>query len=244
MSVAKYTTVSTIQPLLYMLTNKTLAMKTSDSNTISLGKNAIKKDLASRYNSPEMKELLDIATYLDPRYKELPFYDTTTKVEIEEKLQHQLYHTQELLSSASTSTPSSSNETEVNESLEPPTKKKKGPMEQLLGTIFEETSTVDQSCDKIFRELSFYKSEAPAKLGSNPLEWWRKSEHLYPMMTELIKKYFSMVGTSVPSERLFSSAGNFISSKRNCLTPENADQLIFLFEISEIDTTVSDITIS
>ena len=103
---------------------------------------------------------------------------------------------------------SSSNETEVDE-------KKKGAMEQLLGTIFEETSTVYQSCDNIFRELSLYKSEAPAKLDSNPLEWWKKREYLYPMMTELIKTYFSMVGTSVPSERLFSSAGNVISSKRD-----------------------------
>ena len=52
----------------------------------------------------------------------------------------------------------------------------------------------------MFRELSLYKLEAPA--NSNPLEWWKKREYLYPMMTELIKKYCSMVGTNVPSERL------------------------------------------
>lgn len=55
---------------------------------------------------------------------------------------------------------------------------------------------------------------------------------------QLVKKYFSLTGTSVPSERLFSTAGNVISSKRNCLTPENADKLIFLFENDDIDIPV------
>ena len=45
-----------------------------------------------------------------------------------------------------------------------------------------------------------------------------------------------MIATSVPSERLFSSAGNVITQKRNSLLPENADKLIFLFENSCILT--------
>ena len=52
-------------------------------------------------------------------------------------------------------------------------------------------------------------------------------------MCRLVQKFFSFVATSVPSERLFSSAGNVIIEKQNCLTPELADQLIFLFENSQ-----------
>ena len=53
---------------------------------------------------------------------------------------------------------------------------------------------------------------------------------LYPLMCRLVLRIFSFVATSVPSERLFSSAGNIITEKRNCLTPQHADQLIFLYE--------------
>ena len=48
-------------------------------------------------------------------------------------------------------------------------------------------------------------SEASAKLDSNSLEWLEQRKHLYP----------KFVGTSVPSERLFSTAGNIVSSKCN-----------------------------
>ena len=52
---------------------------------------------------------------------------------------------------------------------------------------------------------------------------------VYPIMNRLVCKFFLFVTTSVPSEHLFSAADNVITEKRNCLTPEHADQLIFLF---------------
>ena len=45
-------------------------------------------------------------------------------------------------------------------------------------------------------------------------------------------KLVSILGTSVPSERLFSSAGNLITNKRNRLLTENVDKRLFLYENS------------
>ena len=53
---------------------------------------------------------------------------------------------------------------------------------------------------------------------------------MYPLMSRLAQKYFSITASSVPFERLFSSAGNVITEKRSCLTAQHADELIFLFE--------------
>lgn len=44
-----------------------------------------------------------------------------------------------------------------------------------------------------------------------------------------------MVGTSVPSERLFSKAGQVMTDSRNRLTGEHLNKLLFLGSLSESD---------
>ena len=85
-------------------------------------------------------------------------------------------------------------------------------------------------CDKVAKELELYKAEKLQELDSDPLKWWDAKKDLYPIMLRLVRRVFSFVATSVPSECLFSSAGNIIIAKRNCIKPDHADQLIFLFE--------------
>jgi len=41
-------------------------------------------------------------------------------------------------------------------------------------------------------------------------------------------KYACIPATSVPSERIFSKAGQIVSQRRNRLSPKNVDVLIFL----------------
>ena len=42
------------------------------------------------------------------------------------------------------------------------------------------------------------------------------------------------MATSVPSERLFSVAGNIVSAKRAALLPENVEKLVFLHENASV----------
>ena len=46
----------------------------------------------------------------------------------------------------------------------------------------------------------------------------------------MAKKYLGIVATSVPSERLFSMAGNVVTAKRCALEPENVEKLVFLHD--------------
>ena len=62
----------------------------------------------------------------------------------------------------------------------------------------------------------------------DPLEWWKRNCHLYPHISRLIKKYLSLPGTSVPSERIFSKAGQLVSEKRNRLKAKHVNMLVFL----------------
>lgn len=40
--------------------------------------------------------------------------------------------------------------------------------------------------------------------------------------------YLCIPGTSVPSERVFSTAGDIVCSERSVLSPEHVDQLIYI----------------
>ena len=75
-----------------------------------------------------------------------------------------------------------------------------------------------------------YKAEPPLNLYSDPLAWWSGRKALYSLICKLVQRMFSLVATSVPSKRLFSTTRTVIIDKRNRLTYEHADQLIFLFE--------------
>lgn len=45
---------------------------------------------------------------------------------------------------------------------------------------------------------------------------------------KLVKKYFCIPATSVPSERLFSKAGNLLTVKRSKLKSKNVNMLLFI----------------
>ena len=46
--------------------------------------------------------------------------------------------------------------------------------------------------------------------------------------SKLAKKYLGIVATSVPSERLFSQAGQVILDRRARITPKNVNMVLFL----------------
>lgn len=79
-------------------------------------------------------------------------------------------------------------------------------------------------------EVENYLTEHSISKDSDVLVWWRNNASRYPILSKLANKYLCISATSVPSERVFSTAGNVISSKRNCLSPNKAKKLIFLYQ--------------
>ncbi|KAJ8911505.1 hypothetical protein NQ315_014430 [Exocentrus adspersus] len=66
------------------------------------------------------------------------------------------------------------------------------------------------------------------KRQNDPLEFWNLHKNILPELYQLHLKYSCIPATSVPSERLFSKAGQLTNMCRNRLLPKNLDQIIFL----------------
>lgn len=82
--------------------------------------------------------------------------------------------------------------------------------------------------DLIRVEIERYLADPFIKGSDTVLKWWGSRAQVYPHIASLAKKYLPIPASSVPSERIFSLAGNIVSPKRSLLKPENVDLLIFL----------------
>jgi len=52
-----------------------------------------------------------------------------------------------------------------------------------------------------------------------PCTWWNDHENIYPTLAVLAKQILYIPASSASSERVFSTAGNILSPKRNRITP-------------------------
>ena len=83
----------------------------------------------------------------------------------------------------------------------------------LLGDIFKCSQIPQTPLEEIKSELHRYKLEEPLDLESYPLKWWLQRHTTYPHISKFLQGVWSLVATSVPSERVFSVAGNVINEK-------------------------------
>jgi hypothetical protein len=77
-------------------------------------------------------------------------------------------------------------------------------------------------------EVASYLRQTNIPRSQSPLLWWRDNQLSFPKVARVARRYLSAPSTSVPSERLFSSAGLIYTDRRNRLLPEKAEQLLFV----------------
>jgi hypothetical protein len=77
-------------------------------------------------------------------------------------------------------------------------------------------------------EFSRYLAEPQINHNDDPCLWWKSRELTFPFLSVLVKNILCIPASSASSERVFSTTGSILSSKRNRMTPFHLSALVFL----------------
>ncbi|XP_078331137.1 E3 SUMO-protein ligase ZBED1-like [Crassostrea virginica] len=244
-------TISVIMPIQHTLLHK-MQTKDDDCNGIKQMKNTIVQDLQHRYD--HQRDILSIASFIDPRFKSLPFLaDDSLKDEVHSSVINKLMEigpmkikeepketTTPPLPSApmldqiqTTDDSISSNKEDIDANNNSPQRKKV--KQEDLASLFSDVyvvsytpATEESLYEKATENIEIYKSLPPVPFDNDPLQWWKLDDQKVPLLATLARKILCIPATSVASERVFSTAGDIVSSQRACLNPTHIDKLIFL----------------
>lgn len=94
-----------------------------------------------------------------------------------------------------------------------------------LSSLYENENTLTDDWRK---EVNMYLNSKRADKNTNILMWWKDHSAMYPSSATMARDFLSTPATSVPAERLFSSAGLTIRKQRNRLSAGSAEALLCL----------------
>ncbi|XP_038129338.1 E3 SUMO-protein ligase ZBED1-like [Cyprinodon tularosa] len=233
----KQPTVSIIAPLRKKLLTH-FEYTPDDTPLIKDMKRVMAEDLRERYVNEE--PFLLRAAALDLRFKKLPFLSDERRNQTFEciaeeaaQLKEQRLQNEPEVQAQETPLHAQMCDERETKSMEetPPVSKKTKVLDDLFGDSF---STEDQCARKKTSkelandEIRKYRDIASLSLGGKVLQWWKAHQAEFPLLADLAQTYLCIPGTSVPSERVFSTAGDIVRSERSVLSSEHVDQLIFL----------------
>ena len=209
LSCEKHTSISKVLTLIKMLNGST-AHQTDQLSTL------LHKYCHLYLGASEDRPLLRQASYLDPRYKDYPFTSKKTLDKTIKEIRSRLMMTK-----------GEEKRTEDSQPTPPPPKKTNA-----LWQLFDEDNTVsiiEATPEALINtELQLYSDAQRLNRRADPLQWWKKQSLRLPNLAKLAKELLTVPATSVPSERVFSKAGELISAKRSRLGKETVDRILFL----------------
>ncbi|XP_053268172.1 tRNA (cytosine(38)-C(5))-methyltransferase isoform X1 [Pleuronectes platessa] len=226
MTAEKYTTISAIPPLVKGLLKSTESAA-YESGPLQAFQVTATNQLQERwkrettFSDTAAANTVILASAFDPRFRKLKFLSPEEIVCVQNKVQRLALGEME----RNLQQPDTSSDT-ASASTTPTTL-----LDSLLGSSSEEgdgSSGDDDVNTKVREEVLRYFGEKKLSKEENPLQWWKNNMDKYPIMARLAKSYLCIPGTSTPSERLFSAAGNIASKKRASLSQEHVDMLTFL----------------
>lgn len=82
--------------------------------------------------------------------------------------------------------------------------------------------------DNTQKEIDRYLAFPNCNMEADILVWWKVNVANFPTISQLARKYLPIQGTTVPTERVFSTGGHIVTDLRCSLTTKHVEQLVFL----------------
>jgi|GEM_PF-1403063 len=222
LSGSKYPTLGFMTPMLEELARR-LKYFTGQNDEAIFVKDTILDNLIERWGDPSEVGLC--CSFLDRRFKQLNFCTSDLRRTTIQVMRRQFNEMNSTQTTNDNTAPTNNNNTT---STSHQRKKPK------IAAFFSYSRTENVAPDEFDRYCEL--PEISLEEESCPLAWWRQHKALFPTLAILARRYLAVPASSVPSERLFSDAGNHITDKRTRLDPDLLKQLVFLKKnMSSID---------
>ncbi len=210
MSAENYVSISKIIPIA-----RSLQQLTGNDASHGVNKELVAQ-MRQRFVNMEGNVSLAKSTLLDPRFKKLAFLNSAASRTSAESLVQDM-HMAAL----------EAHDAEA-EDVPTPLPKTTDELWQAFDSRVADRANTRQGMNESLFEVRQYFEEPVISREKDPLEWWHENSKHYPGLAKLALKYLCITASSVPSERLFSKAGELVSHRRSCLKPKNVDMLLFL----------------
>ncbi|KAI4486643.1 hypothetical protein M0804_006013 [Polistes exclamans] len=217
LSEEKMPLISLLRPLLWQLVSSHLKVKESDSDIARSFKESLSDMLCERYADYNVTLLLQIATSLDPRFKQLPYASDEDKGLVATPIKEML-----------TKLIQSENGDLIKIEEEQMCKKSRlSGMELLLGSLCATKNGMPAE-EKADLELVQYQSESTAPLDYCPLQWWAKVSAKCPNLAKLACRYNCVPACCAPPARIPAEVQVLYDTRRAALPSHLVDKLLFL----------------
>ncbi|XP_019763082.2 E3 SUMO-protein ligase ZBED1 [Dendroctonus ponderosae] len=192
--------------------------------------------LRSRFHHIQRNNLIAQATILDPRFKKLGFIDEEEYQRAVENLYTEVANTKLVDENVENKTSDNIIKIKVE-----PIEQKIAPEKNLLDALWDDfdakarqSLNPSDSTASAIVEVNTYLEESillrkdTSGVLQDPFVWWHQRKYIYPKLYQIMKTRLCIMATSVPSERIFSRAGQIVSAKREILKSDKLSRLAFL----------------
>ena len=223
-----YSSASIVIPIINSL-KRTISQEEDDHGIMGM-KRGMLRSITDRYGDIEQQPLCVLATVLDPRFKLKVFSSATYSANARMLLIQEC----ELWLSNFSCGGSEPQPKRAKTGTQPTDKQSSSTLWSLFDEMLADSedcsegegqsrNTAEIMVDMYLKEPILARSER-----IHPLTYWLGKKTLWPCLVDLACKYLSIPPSSVPSERLFSSAADIVSQERNRILPDKAEMLLFL----------------
>ncbi|XP_056395015.1 E3 SUMO-protein ligase ZBED1-like [Hyla sarda] len=228
--------ISSLMPCLHGI--YTTVGQTCEGNGSSIIKAAacqIRSEICQHWDMMDEGKLITnpsvVASFLDPRFKELRFLKPWARGELHSIVRNMLSQLCEPCFTHHSWMPSNCAIEGGMETHQLPIQKDKGPIvgsENVYDLLLGRDPT--ESMPEAHQQLENYIVEPVCRRTTDPLAWWNSNRHRFPTLARLARQYLVIPSTAVKPEHSFSTVQDPLEKRRAALEPKFMNQILFLHQ--------------